>query len=109
MNTKHWSPRMARARAEIERLHEIYLPSAFKERCREGTVGDTRHFELEDHRILDAKLVVVLGSLFPTSIWLLEDGRMAMNLWGMREIKADWARLGSGRPWGDGFKIAMYP
>ena len=108
MNPKTWSPRMARARAEIKRLREIYLPSAFRERCREGSVGDTKHFQLEDHMILDGTLLVVLGSLFPTAIWLLEDGRLAMNLGGFREIKADWARLGTGRPWGEGFKISTY-
>lgn len=100
---------MARARAEIKRLHEIYLPAAFKERCREGTVGDTKHFEMQDHTILEGKLVVVLGSLFPTAIWLLEDGRLAMNLGGFREIKADWARLGSGRGWCEGLKTVVYP
>lgn len=108
MNPKHWSPRIARTRAEIERLREIYVPSAFKERCKEGAVGDIKPFQLELDMILDGELVVVLGSLFPTAIWVLEGGRMAMNVGGLREIKADWARLGSGRPWGEGFQIAVY-
>lgn len=109
MNPKHWSPREARTRAEMKRLSEIYLPSAFRDRCKEGTVGDLKHFELDDGTVFEGKLVMIIGSLFPSVIWLLEDGRMAVNRYSLREIQADWKKIGSGRPWGEGFELVVYP
>lgn len=104
---KHWSPREPAYLRELERLREIYLASAFRGGCRTGDVGDVQNIILAGGRVTQGQIVMIVGWLFPLIFWMIDGCRLALTKASLTEIRADWARLGKGRPWGEGLDILV--
>jgi len=104
---KQWSPREAAALQELERLREVYLPGAFRETVRAGSVGCVQPIVLPDGQVTYGRIVMIVGSLFPIIFWWLESGRLALTKSSMLEIGDAWKRLGKGRPWGEGLDLLV--